>query len=357
MSYTHYYENPRRFPVAGILFQPPLELDPEWRMAGVRFPPKLAAGMVFLSVGDGLIRAYDESTAQLAWEFRLPESKSDVMRADILIADEALLTVQNDEAFVLDLFSGKLLYRVTAGYPHLGPAVFDRNSLFCLTHDADLNAYCARLDLETGSFAWKRPVDNSPGYLTKAGECILLPRGDSQLLCLSAGAGTPLWSADTSGITGPVLAYENLAIAAMHPGALAAFELSSGEMRWTQNTEIETAFRVCGYGNSLIVLGRDFCWRISAGTGRVEHRTNIERAFKRIGIVLPTAATATEDCLFFSAVHEKLILALDLDSGDVVWSHRTEDRIPVYNAPVIGKRMYVVDAAGVLYAFRQSAAR
>lgn len=353
MSYSHYYENPRRFPAGRRAFAPPLELDAAWQLDGIRFPPKLADGMLFVRAGETLVRARDEASGALVWEFQLPAPASEVSRADLLLSGDGLLTVQNDEVFVLDIRNGALRNRASIGYPELRPAVFDRNALFCFTFDEELNASCVRIDIEGGAAAWSYPVGSAPSFITLAEERILFP-DESQIVCLSAKDGALLWSAPGAGFEGPLIAYQDTVVATIEPGTIAALELDSGEMRWKQKISQQGSFILTGYADSLIVLGREACSRISARTGRVESVANVEKQFRSRGILFPSAATAAEKHLFFADVHQRLVVALDLDSGNVVWSHQCREKVPVYNAPVIGSRMYVVDRAGSLYAFRQT---
>lgn len=352
--YSHYYHSARRLPLDRIRLRFPLDPQPDWQLEAVHFPPRIGHGNLYLSTGNGLICAFNEEKKELQWSYQLPASRSKDYQPDLLLSGDAVLTRQNQELFVLDARTGQLRQRLPSGYFHLRPAVFEGESLYCLNVDEDLNVSCLRYDLTSGTQVWSRPIDIVPDFLTLSNDAVLLRSGKSQMTCLHATSGEVLWNVEAKGVADPLLAWQDCVIGILKPDLAAAFDRATGEMRWKQRVEGPGSYCLSGDADGRIhILQKDAYLRLSAETGAVQHMVNIEDALKARGMSMLTSATATENHLLFGDIYQGLVVALEQESGDVVWSYRCAGKIPVLHAPVPGDYgVYMVDNSGHFYGFR-----
>jgi outer membrane protein assembly factor BamB len=339
--------------------------------------PVIAGGRVFAIDAEGRVSAHDLETGEERWVTRLRgaerEGGGDGLipfvpfigsRGDQVLTfggglswDAGRLYVHSGGHFIvaLDASDGQELWRQTALTPfHAAPTVAD-GRVYVTTDDNELIA----MDAGSGDVLWThRSISETARLITAPsvavlGETVIAPFTSGEIVALRAQNGTVLWSDSltrTGGLT-PLSSINDIAAspvilgdsvyAMSHSGIMAAFDLRTGERRWTLPAGGLHAPYIAG--DYLFVVTTDAqVVAIDRNAGVVRWITelaafrNDRRRRDRISWAGPVLAG---DRLVLASSEGEMVI-LDPTTGDRIGDRDLDD--PVFIAPVIAEETLVV---------------
>ena len=373
MDYTHDRFGPERCRSETTHLDPPLHLLAGWPVAGVGYLPKIADGRMFASFLDGRVAAFQEGSAEPLWSFRLPESYEAALPndGDLLVSGPVLLTRLGDELFLLDAATGRLLDRQAVPQFNLRSALFDGSRLVGAyvdeSHERDEYFY-ACYDLWQRAILWQHRSEQLPTSLAGSRQRVFVSASLGQLSGLDTQAGTIFWTssvqkigahrdlakrASDGAISGVPVVQRDLVIAAVRGYHIVAFDQATGAVRWDTAVEMINPYTLaCAADGTLAVIDDANYCQLDAATGRVLSRLNVADSFPAGEATQLTEIDVTTGYLYFCDVHRGVLRAMDRQTGQMPWSYRCANAVPVFNAPVvINGRLYLLDEGHHLYVF------
>lgn len=342
-------------------------------MQGVAYPPRIAAGKVFVSFLEGWLAAFEEGTAKLLWDYRLPQPfQSEVPNdGELLVSDNLLVTRLGEEMFVLDATTGKLKQRHAAPNFNVSSAVLLNERVFGIfvdEADDEEPVYCFAYDLPRQQILWKHKLERLSRSLTMSAQHIFLSDKKGYFTCLAADTGAQLWTISLQEIgkytetdnsirkgdaTGVPFLWEDLVVVPVEGYHVVALDQLSGAIRWSQSLDIDDPRNVvCSPDGVITVLDSEVYDTIDAATGRVLSRMNIAATLRPFDDPFLTQMDVSERFLYFSIINKAVLVALERQSGKISWTFQCAAGIPVANAPVVvNGRLYLVDEDHNLYVF------
>lgn len=336
--------------------------------------PVIAGGVVYAIDAEGRVSAHDLETGEQQWSVRLRGTEREGVgggfipfiggRGDEVLTfggglswDAGRLYVHSGGHFIvaLDAASGEELWRQTALTPfHSAPTVSE-GRVYVTTDDNELLA----LDAAEGEVLWThRSISETARLLTAPsvavlGETVIAPFTSGEIVALRAQNGTVLWSDSltrTGGLTplssindiaaSPVILGESV-YAMSHSGIMAAFDLRTGERRWSLPASGLHAPYIAGDYLFLVTTNAEVV-AIDRNAGEVRwiqqlaSFRNERRRRDRISWAGPVLAG---DRLVLASSEGDLIM-LDPSTGDRIGERDLND--PVFIAPVIANETLVV---------------
>jgi outer membrane protein assembly factor BamB len=234
--------------------------------------------------------------------------------------------------------------------------------------DDDEPIYCFAYDLERSDFSWKHRISRAPKALTMSEQQIFISDKKGSFTCLSAATGSQVWTTSlkeigqfkdidktvrSGDVTGIPLLWADMVIVPVEGYRVAAFSQASGEVRWSQQIDIDDPRNVvCSPEGNLIIVDCEICISLDVTTGQILSQLNIDAAVQPHGGPLLTRSDVTNGFLYFSTIDQGVLVALDRQSGEIPWSFKCAAPVPINNAPVVvDGRLYLVDESGSLYVF------
>ena len=336
--------------------------------------PVIAGGVVYAIDAEGRVSAHDLQSGDENWTARLRGRAREgggggripfiSGRGDAVLTfggglawDAGRLYAHSGGMFIvaLDAASGEEIWRQTALTPMHSSPTISEGRVFVTTDDNELIA----LDAQTGDVLWThRSISETARLITSPspavlGEVIIAPFTSGEIVALRVQNGTVLWSDSltrTGGLT-PLSSINDIAAspiilgdsvyAMSHSGIMAAFDLRTGERRWTLPASGLHAPYVAG--DYLFIVTTDGqVAAIDRNAGEVRWITQLA-AFKnerrrrdRISWAGPVLAG---DRLVLASSEGELVI-LDPATGDQIGERDLND--PVFIAPVIAEETLVV---------------
>lgn len=339
--------------------------------------PVIAGGVVYAIDAEGRVSGHDLENGDQRWSVRLRGAEREGgggglvpfvpfvgSRGDQVLTfggglawDAGRLYAHSGGHFIvaLDASSGEELWRQTALTPfHAAPTVAD-GRVYVTTDDNELLA----LDAGTGEVLWThRSISETARLITAPsvavlGETVIAPFTSGEIVALQATNGTVLWSDSltrTGGLTplssindiaaSPVILGESV-YAMSHSGIMAAFDLRSGERRWTLPASGLHAPYIAGDYLFIVTTNAEVV-AIDRDAGEVRWITSLpsfrneRRRRDRISWAGPVLAGGR---LVVASSEGELVL-LDPSTGDRIGERDLDD--PVFIAPVIANETLVV---------------
>lgn len=371
-DYTHYQFHPERRRMQADALEPPFKQLEDWSMSGLACQPKIKDGRVFVSFLEGELKVFEQRTAKQLWSFN-PKGNSDDLsgKGNVLISGDTLVTCRGSKMFVLDSATGELRGSQSTPAFDLGSAALRGNLLFGIyldEEDDDEPIYCFAYDLERSDFSWKHRVSRAPKALTMSEQQIFISDKKGSFTCLSAATGSQVWTTSlkeigqftdidktvrSGDVTGIPLLWADMVIVPVEGYRVVAFSQASGEVRWSQQIDIDDPRNVvCSPEGNLIIVDCEICISLDVTTGQILSQLNIDAVVQPHGGPLLTRSDVTNGFLYFSTIDEGVLVALDRQSGEIPWSFKCAAPVPINNAPVVvDGRLYLVDESGSLYVF------
>lgn len=372
-DYFHYRFTPERRRMQADSLAPPLRRLEKWAFKSVGYPPKIAAGKVFLSFLDGRLAAFEEGSAKLLWDFHPPRGHQDNFKnnSDLLISGNFLLTRLNREMFILDTLTGKLRDHLTVPEFDAHSAVLRENRLFGIYVDGEDDEepiYCFAYDLERRDLIWKHAIERIPHSLAMSASRIFLSDKKGGFTCLSAETGAEIWTTSLreigkytdidqtirhGDVTGVPLLWGDLVIVPVEGYHVLSFEQATGAVRWSQSVDIDDPRSlICSPDGVLTIVDSEVYVNLDVATGRILSEMNISTALRPYGGPLLTKMDVTDRFLYFSTIHRGILVALDRQSEEIPWTFQCAAAVPIHNAPVVvNGRLYLLDEDHNLYVF------
>jgi outer membrane protein assembly factor BamB len=372
-DYTHYQFHPERRRMQVDPLMPPLRLLEDWSMPGVGYPPKIAAGNVFVSFLEGRLAVFEESSGKQLWDFRLPQGYHAGLPndGDLLISEDTLLTRLGGEMFFLDASTGKLHSRQVAPAFDLRSAALQGNRLFGIyldEEDDEEPVYCFAYDFERQQLLWKQAIERIPKSLALSSQSVFLSDKKGRFTCLSAQTGAQVWTASVQEIgkftdidqtirngdvTGVPLLWGDLVVVPVEGYHVVAFDQATGAIRWSQSIDIDDPRNlVCSPDTTLTIADCEIYVNLDVATGHILSQMNIASALRPYGGPLLTRMDVTDRFLYFSTIHKGILVALDRQIGEIPWTYQCAAPVPINNAPVVvNGRLYLLDEDHNLYVF------
>ena len=313
-----------------------------WKVAesaGVSGPVAIAGGLVVVPTDDGVIHALAAQNGAERWSF----TAAGPMHGPFVAAGRVHVADGDGVIHALSLADGNELWASASRV--IGPsdlAVLD-DRLYLGSGDGLVYAFDAR----TGAELWRSPVALNGSAVhapSVSGETILAATDDDQLIALNVANGVVRWrrAVGSAGLGTP-MAWNGLAYAgagpAQHSGRLVAYDLMSGEQRWSVERNIYSPSIAgdVGYSGSAdgIVTAIDL-------------RSGAEHWTARLGgVVRPAVAAGGVVYLGVDLVHR--VVGLDRATGGELWSRDVDG--DVLNGVAVAQGLVVVGTAtGSVYA-------
>jgi len=372
-DYLHYRFTPERRRMQADSLAPPLRRLEKWAFESVGYPPKIAAGKVFLSFLDGRLAAFEEGSAKLLWNFHLPRGHQDNFKnnSDLLISGNSLLTRLDREMFILDTLTGKLRDHFTVPEFDARSAVLQENRLFGIYVDGEDDEepiYCFAYDLECRDFAWKHAIELIPKSLTMSVHRIFLSNKKGYFTCLSAETGAQIWTTSLQEIgkyldidrtirygdvTGVPLLWGDLVIVPVEGYHVIALDQETGAVRWSQSLDIDDPRNLAYSPDGFLSVGDcEIFVNLDVATGHIFSQMSIGTVLHPYGGPLLTQMDVTDRFAYFSTIHNGILIALDRWSGEIPWTFQCATAVPFDNAPVVVHGcLYLLDEDQNLYVF------
>ncbi len=187
-----------------------------------------------------------------------------------------------------------------------------------LVYVGTVDGQVAAFDENTGKQRWKAKVPSEvPTAPVEADGVVVVRTVDGTFTGLSAKDGSQLWAYDTSlpvltlqGASRPLIA-NNAVIAGLADGKVLLLNLRNGTVIGTR--------------------------RIASPNGRteVERLDDVDADMKRVGNVL------------FAAAYQNDVVALNLQSGDLLWAHKLSSDTGI---DIADNRLFITDTKGTVWA-------
>jgi len=220
------------------------------------------------------------------------------------------------------------------------PMARDAQRVYVATRDGAVRA----LDLATGAVAWTS--EGFPGRLSAA-EGILLVRGeDGTLWSLQPGKGGVRWKVET-GVAGTLPAVVEGDRAYVAGRGLAAVELASGRVLWSDTSGSETTAPPVAAGSRLLAGERD-------GTLRCRDRatgSSLWTLRTSGALVAPPLVDVARKKLYLGT-SDKRVLEVSLDKGKSGWAWRVGADIG-YGGLLLPDQILFASYDAVLYSLRR----
>ena len=277
-------------------------------LLGIFSPPSsplVHQDMLFIGSPDGYVYAIDRKRGELRWEFQ------------------------------------------THGGVYTTPALLG-GILYAGSRDPDSESgYVYALDARSGRLRWQSELARGISRVIASENYLVVMNGGGDLYCLEASGGTIIWSRQSQGsyyshpITDGQMVY---AIDAA--GFLAAFEVSSGDLKWKfdlpRGTDEPRAISLhpVVYGDNLYVGIEDgLLYVLDPATG------SLKRKLRFVDIdISPRSNFIVDEGAVYVGSRGKNLLALDLETEKVNWQFRMDADV----SPIIKYEGLIVAGAGGL---------
>jgi outer membrane protein assembly factor BamB len=208
------------------------------------------------------------------------------------------------------LFPQSPAWKTLLGEFVVPPLAADSRRVYVATRDGAVRA----LEQSTGSVIWK--AEGVPGRLGAADGFVLVRGEDGTLKCLQPRTGAVRWTAAT-GVAGTLPAVLDQDLAFVAGRGLAAVELSSGRIVWSDASGAETTAPPVSAGSRLLAGDADGLLRCrDRATGGTLW------TLKTGGALLAPPLVDRERRRLYLGTTDKRILEVSLDKGKPGWSWR-----------------------------------
>jgi outer membrane protein assembly factor BamB len=282
--------------------------------------PVAAEGKIFAMDQSGNVSALNAETGSRIWRMRTRQYNSSVLSGGIAYHNNVLYVANGlQKVFALSAVNGGSLWSADLGAPTRSAPVVDNGKLYVVTRAGQAFA----LDAMTGKIMWQhRGLLETAGVLSGAApainnEMVIVPYASGEVFALAASNGSVLWSenliaaragnnlATLRDLRAPPILMDDIMIAANYASIITAVEPRLGEQKWSH----------------------DF------------------------GVVQPMVMSG--NAIFLISTNGQL-LALDKDSGDIIWSeslqskeHEAGDPQEYWYGPLLfGDQLFVISADG-----------
>ncbi|MFC3853800.1 PQQ-binding-like beta-propeller repeat protein [Salinispirillum marinum] len=281
----------------------------------VRLRPAHDEARLYAAHIDGTVVALNNADGRVQWKKTLNPWQVGIT----LHRDQLFLLSQTGDLVVLDANTGAELQRTEWGISAVSPMVVQGNQIAILGQDGALRLW------DNTSRSWVWIYDSEQPVLTLHGQA------------------QPLF-------------YRDALIAGFANGRVVAFDLLSGEIRWShrlaQPRGVTDLQRLVDVDVSpLLVNGRIYVaayegqlMEIIPETGEVRWRTELS----------VSTNLATDDALLFVANRTGELFAYDVNSKAILWQQQAVAGRPLTALTVQGDHLVVTDRRGYVYAFQRS---
>ena len=275
------------------------------------------------------------------WKFESPEHEAVVSTAAI-VGGVAYVTCEDGFLYALDLATGAPRWKYNAGAPiSSSPTVLAGLVLFG-DQDGGFHAVSVASGKKAWSFKAEAEIISSANVWN---DRLVFGSYDGNVYCLAVGAGSLLWKFETEAqVHSTIGIADNCALVAGCDGSLRVLGMSNGKELRALDIDARTAAGSAIRGDHVYIgtLGnRVLCidWKKSRVAWTYE---NPDRSFP-----FQSSAAVTDDLVIIGG-RDKILHALDAETGKLGWSFRTKGRID--SSPVIvGRRVFVGSSDGNLY--------
>ena len=208
------------------------------------------------------------------------------------------------------------------------------------------------LDAATGTILWTRQgTDREASSPAIAGQNVVVTSFNGTVTALRQRDGSVVWQLRTNGpVESSPVTVDGIVYVGATDGRLFALDAATGEAQWVYDLRGRI-------NSSPSVVGDVVCITTYSGAIACLHRTDGTRAwiryFRRDAFRYESfySSPSSDGRRLFAVARTGRLLALDVDTGETLWSYRTGAL--TYATPAIADgRLYVVDLAGDVDALR-----
>lgn len=217
-----------------------------WRAAtegAIRARPTVDGGRLFVPSDDGNLYRIDTPTGAVVWKMPIVDEAYErggrfdhYASAAALVSDTVFIGSPDGSVRALDADSGEQYWRFAASDAVASTPVVASGRVYVGSFDGNVYA----LHAATGESLWERSTGAAiPSSAAFANDHVVIGSRSYDLLALDAKTGTPLWTryywfswVDSD----PVIVDETVYIGSSDALCLFAFDLTSGEPRWSFRT-------------------------------------------------------------------------------------------------------------------------
>jgi outer membrane protein assembly factor BamB/predicted phosphodiesterase len=269
--------------------------------------PAIAGDLAIVPSTDGTVYALHASTGRAAWRFPTPRP----IVASPAVADGTVFVGSSERKFrALDAATGKLKWEFGGlrGFVETRPLVAEGKVIFGAW---DGHLYC--LDAMTGELAWKWSGDRPAALLSPAA-------------CWPVAAGGKVF------IVAP-------------DRKMTAIELQTGRQIWrTGDYGVRESIGLSADGSRCYVRAmNDLIYALSTAAAEPETIWKLDAGF---GYDINSAMLAEKEGVVFYGTKNGLLLAMDAQTGMLLWEHKTGPGILNTVVPLSAKQVLAADFDG-----------
>ena len=311
-------------------------MSPSWSVPsgrGGQSAPLLVNDMLIVGGSDGVVRALDAGTGDEVWRQVLPGAVSSAQAAD----DGTLfVTVSGGALTALDVRSGKVVWsQPTGSGAPVSPLIMD-DVVIVPAESRKLNGFAR----ENGEPVWEIPLTSDIATeLSTNGELVFAADGHGTVLAFTPD-GRAAWSIVLDeAVVGAVVVAEETLIVAGTRGTVTAISIGDQAPLWSEtigrsavtSPVIAGDVIVVGVDKSLVMLSRE----------------NGEMIREVVLAEPPGATPVVADGTIYMALGNRTMTAVDMETGEQVWSMPLGNGIPV-PLVVSGGSIFTVDSRGTI---------
>jgi outer membrane protein assembly factor BamB len=302
-----------------------------------------------------VVRCLNKETGDLRWEYPSKgQLASQIWSTPLAAGGMVYVPLLSGALIAIDTETGSPVWTFNAKSAIGNSPTFYNGAVFFGSDDRKL--YC--VEAKGGTPVWKDGAFQAPGSVvsspTIADELVFFVCNDLHVYALDAASGEPRWS---QGLPFPAPGMSPVSAAGIlfvpTTNGIVALNTRGGAARWFYKTESTTAASPAVSGDKLFFgtdKGEVICLDFF---GKKLWATELDSSVK--------ASPAISGDLVFAATIVGTIYAIDLKSGQVMWSYKPEQALTaekkevyfgVYAQPTISdKTVYVITQRGDLLAF------
>ena len=294
----------------------------------VRAAPAVADGTVYLGAGLRGVIALDASTGRLIWQYAV---RGEIKAAVAVAGGRVYAGLRDGRVVALSARTGELIWEVQTGNKVFSsPAVLD-GAVYVGSGDSFLYV----IDAETGRVRWRYDAgDSIVSAPAVSAEALAFTSQDRKLYVVEPFSGKLRFDYRLDYVSGAPIIRGDRVYLGDEAGILRSID-------WHQRTlPFEKAFAKL----------RFYGWWF--GLASLDHQKGFVWGYSAPGAPPLGTAVATDEMVFVPARTGRLY-AVDIETGEEVWSFRAAGRVP--GAPaVVGDTVLIGDSEGRLYGIRAS---
>lgn len=302
---------------------------------------------VVFADASGAVRALRISDGSIAWEYRTDDP---VYSTPAVGGDRVVFGGTDGAIRALDARKGTLVWRVQTGGPIVASPQIAGDTVFIGSSDHVFRA----LRLATGQVAWSH--NGIEGFVETrplvAGGRVVFGAWDGRLYALDAKTGEVAWTWQgerTSRFYSPAACWPVASAGRVFVVApdrmMTAIELDTGRELWgTDNLSVRESLGISADGRRVFVRTTDDI--IAAVDPEADGQETLWETELGLGPDISSAQLAEWSGVVYYGTKNGLLLALDAETGAVLWRHRVGFALLNTVTPISSREVVVTDLDG-----------